>query len=109
MSGLAGPALFILAAAGGSALRYAANVHVRLWKATLLVNVVGSFLLGWIVAGGFDDTTVIVAGTGFCGALTTYSTFTWEIATSLGHRRAQIVLYNVTLGLAAAALGWYLA
>lgn len=49
---------------------------------TLVVNTTGSLLLG-VITGlalyhGFPDTPRIVIGTGFCGAYTTFSTFTFE-------------------------------
>ena len=52
------------------------------WIATLAINVTGSFLLG-VVTGlgldhGFPRTARIVLGVGFCGAYTTFSTFTYE-------------------------------
>ncbi|MGN6244858.1 MAG: fluoride efflux transporter CrcB, partial [Motilibacteraceae bacterium] len=48
---------------------------------TFLVNLVGSFLLGLLTAaatGGLDPRVLALAGTGFCGALTTFSTFGYE-------------------------------
>jgi CrcB protein len=49
---------------------------------TLVVNVTGSFLLG-VLSGlalyhAFPSTPRLVLGTGFCGAYTTFSTFTYE-------------------------------
>jgi fluoride exporter len=49
---------------------------------TLVVNVAGSALLGWVLAAGqqgsLSRTGVALFGTGFCGAFTTFSTFAWE-------------------------------
>ncbi len=42
---------------------------------TLAVNVAGSFLLGILLAAGVGGTTELAFGTGFCGALTTFSSF----------------------------------
>lgn len=42
---------------------------------TLLVNVLGSALLGWLVGHGVDGRPLALLGTGFCGAFTTYSAF----------------------------------
>ncbi|MDH4120464.1 MAG: fluoride efflux transporter CrcB [Deltaproteobacteria bacterium] len=50
---------------------------------TLLVNIVGSFIIGLVLqlgAGRFLLTpeTRLFLTTGFCGGLTTFSTFSWE-------------------------------
>jgi CrcB protein len=39
----------------------------------LLVNLLGSALLGWLVGHGVGDNALALLGTGFCGAFTTYS------------------------------------
>ena len=62
---------------------------------TFTVNVIGSLVLGLLTAaaitGDVSPPTQRVIGTGFCGALTTYSTFSWETLrlfeeVSYGHR-----------------------
>ncbi len=45
---------------------------------TLAVNVVGSFVLGALLAAPLDSSLLLVFGTGFCGAFTTFSTFAFE-------------------------------
>ncbi|HEX7134947.1 MAG TPA: CrcB family protein, partial [Iamia sp.] len=70
----------------------------------LVVNVVGSLALGLLV--GSSPTTVVVLGTGFCGALTTWSTFAHDVATEVDRRAAAIhVVVSITLGLSAASVG----
>lgn len=80
---------------------------------TFMVNIVGSALLGFLVASwGRDSATVTLVGVGFCGALTTFSSYAWE-----SHRLAEdgvreLALANV-IGTplaccAAAAVGWWL-
>jgi len=47
----------------------------RLHGGTILVNVAGSFLLGLFSGLALTGSTIALLGTGFCGALTTYSAF----------------------------------
>ena len=79
---------FVAAGAIGAPARYVLDGAVadRLggpfpWG-TLIVNVTGSFLLGFLTGlglhHGFPKVDRLVLGTGFCGAYTTFSTFTFE-------------------------------
>jgi CrcB protein len=79
---------FVAAGAVGAPVRYLVDGYVGdrtqgvfPWG-TFLVNVTGSLLLG-LVTGlalyhAFPNTPKVVLGTGFCGAYTTFSTFTFE-------------------------------
>ncbi|MEV0826939.1 fluoride efflux transporter CrcB [Nonomuraea rubra] len=76
--------LIVLGAAVGAPLRYLADRAVQArhdtvfpWG-TLAVNVAGSALLGFLAALPAGGTVWALAGTGFCGALTTYSTMGYE-------------------------------
>ncbi|MEV4277271.1 fluoride efflux transporter CrcB [Actinoplanes xinjiangensis] len=77
--------LVALGAAIGAPLRFLTDrmMQARFGTAfpwgTLTVNVAGSFVLGLVLGLPVDPGTVALLGTGFCGALTTYSTFSWEI------------------------------
>jgi fluoride exporter len=81
---------------------------------TFTVNVVGSFTLGVLVGLGSRLPAEVLAliGTGFCGALTTYSTFGFETV-RLAEDGARLlavlnVLASVAAGFGAAALGYAL-
>lgn len=80
---------------------------------TMTVNVVGSLVLGLV--GGLalshpvPPWVSLAVGTGFCGALTTYSTFSFEtlrlIETGARLHAAYNVLISVTAGLGAVVVG----
>lgn len=84
------PAWVALIAAGavGAPVRYLVDGFVRdrtgagfPWS-TFVVNATGSLLVGLLTGLGlyhaFPETPRLVLGTGFCGAYTTFSTFTFE-------------------------------
>ncbi|AMX82671.1 camphor resistance protein CrcB [Geobacillus subterraneus] len=58
--------------------RWAARRSPRFPLGTLIVNLLGSFLLGWLAGSGAADAEKLLVGTGFMGAFTTFSTFKWE-------------------------------
>jgi CrcB protein len=78
---LAGGVLGTLARAG---LGRALPVRAGAWPwATFTVNLVGAFILGWLLTRLAERTAPdrhwrLFLGTGFCGALTTFSTFQVE-------------------------------
>ncbi|KJE27762.1 fluoride efflux transporter CrcB [Geobacillus thermoleovorans] len=58
--------------------RWAARRSPRFPLGTLIVNLLGSFLLGWLAGSGAADAAKLLVGTGFMGAFTTFSTLKWE-------------------------------
>ena len=111
--------MVVLGAAAGAPARYLVDRLLRLrfgavlpWG-TFAVNVAGSALLGLLVAAAVPPPLLALAGTGFCGALTTYSTFGAEtVALAEGGHRGAAVLNaagSAVACLAAAALGAALA
>jgi fluoride exporter len=96
----------------GAALRYIAAHFLKAW-AVLIVNVVGSFMAGLVTATAVDPQLHLIVITGFCGGLTTFSTFsveTVQFATVGRWRRAIVnVVLNLVLGIAAAAAGFWFA
>ncbi len=110
----------LVAGALGAVLRYgtarAFAAHPsRLPWAVLIVNVVGSLIggiaLGLAQAGVWDADLRLIVLSGFCGGLTTFSTFSVETIqlTLEGRMRAALasVVANLVLGIGAAALGWW--
>lgn len=79
---------------------------------TLAVNVFASLVLGLVTgaASGLAPAVAAIVGTGFCGALSTYSTFSYETLRLLETRARFFAVANVVVALAAgfgaAALGW---
>ncbi|BBH65828.1 putative fluoride ion transporter CrcB 2 [Actinoplanes sp. OR16] len=102
-----------LGAALGAPLRFAVDRWIGSPWGTLTVNVVGSLLLGLILGAPLSPTLTALLGTGFCGALTTYSTFSWETLSMArrGERAAAFgyVAASVSLGLGAAWIGSFIA
>ncbi|MFF7967460.1 fluoride efflux transporter CrcB [Streptomyces sp. NPDC007903] len=111
--------LVILGGMAGAPLRYLTDRAVQKrhdavfpWG-TFTVNVLGCFILGLltgaVVAGAASSHTQLLLGTGLCGALTTYSTFSYETLrlTEDGARflAAANVVASVVAGLGAAFVG----
>jgi CrcB protein len=107
--------LVALGAALGAPLRYLTDRLVQSrhdsvfpWG-TLAVNLAGSFVLGLIVGLPADAAWSAVLGTGFCGALTTYSTFSYETLRLMrdGSRFYALanIIAGVVAGLGAGAMG----
>jgi CrcB protein len=69
--------------------------------ATLIVNIAGSFILAAVLAPGSVESELLRAfvGAGFCGALTTFSTFILEtvILFRTGHRQRAAAYVSATL------------
>ena len=111
--------LVALGAAVGAPLRYLtdrliqARIGSRFPWGTLAVNVAGSLLLGFLAGLPVEPRVAALLGTGFCGALTTYSTFGWETVALAGEGARRHAVLNVVVsvfaGLAAAGLGLLLA
>lgn len=84
---------------------------------TFTINALGSFLLGILLGASLegDELTRLVAfaGTGFCGAFTTFSTFSYETVVLAEEGSSPIAVLNVVgsvlAGLAMAFAGWALA
>ncbi|MEZ0494024.1 fluoride efflux transporter CrcB [Kineococcus sp. TBRC 1896] len=118
-------ALVAVGGAAGTLVRWAVSAAVPALDgfpaATLTVNVVGSFLLGWLlehlVRRGPETPTALRwrlgLGTGFCGGLTTWSSFAVEVdrltSTGSAGTAAGYVLASLAAGLLAVVAGVALA
>ncbi|WP_329013238.1 fluoride efflux transporter CrcB [Streptomyces sp. NBC_01601] len=115
--------LVIVGGMAGAPLRYLTDRAVQKrhdavfpWG-TLAVNVLGCLVLGLltgaVTAGAASSHVQLLIGTGLCGALTTYSTFSYETLrlTETGSRflAAANVAASVAAGLGAAFVGTALA
>ncbi|GGZ39008.1 MULTISPECIES: fluoride efflux transporter CrcB [Streptomyces rochei group] len=107
----------------GAPLRYLTDRAVQARHGTVFpwgtftVNVVGCLVLGTLAGaathGAASASVQLLVGTGLCGALTTYSTFSYETL-RLAENGARLlaaanVLAGVVVGLGAAFLGTALA
>ncbi|WP_053648599.1 fluoride efflux transporter CrcB [Streptomyces sp. XY431] len=106
--------LVVLGATVGAPLRYLTDRAVQSrhdsvfpWG-TFAVNVAGCLVLGLVTgavaAGAASSQVQLLLGTGLCGALTTYSTFSYETLRLVEGGAGRYALANV-LGSVAAGLG----
>lgn len=120
MSTLQAALLVALGAMVGAPLRLAVDSFAvaRRGRGSVLgvlaVNVAGSALLGVLVGlGDVAPAVLALVGTGFCGTLTTFSTFGWDVVRLVGERAVGRALgyltASVLLGTGAAAAGYLLA
>ncbi len=109
-----------LGGALGSMARYATGIYVGRWLgtafpwSTLLINVVGSFLIGafaesFALRWDANQSTRVFLVVGICGGYTTFSTFSLDIVTLLNRGEALVagtyIVASVALGLAALYAG----
>jgi fluoride exporter len=104
-------ALFVvLGAMVGAPLRYLVSRAFPMPWGTFAVNIAGCLVLGILAGAASGSPAYALLGTGFCGALTTYSTFGYETLQLIerrDHRKAALYLgLSVVAGLAAATAGF---
>jgi CrcB protein len=105
------PLLVALGAGVGAALRFLTAHHLDRhdggfpWG-TLIVNVLGSFVLGLCSGQALDGHALAFLGIGFCGGLTTYSAFAVQTHARGPLRGATYAVATIVLALAACALGF---
>ena len=100
-------ALVGLGAVPGAVLRWQVASHFH--DNDVIVNVLGAFILGWLVGLPLRPKRQLLIGIGFCGSLTTFSSWMVHCVTFIakGDWLAALGLIGLTLGLGlgAAALG----
>ena len=99
--------LVALGAVPGAVMRWQVASHLH--DKDLFVNVLGAFLLGWLVGLPLRPKRQLLIGIGFCGSLTTFSSWMVHCVTftAQGDWLAALGFIGLTLGLGlgAAALG----
>jgi len=119
--------LIIIGASVGAPSRFLVDQYLRKYIAypygILLVNVLGSFVIGLTVSQPRGSTVFVEAGTldnmhalvavGFAGAFTTWSTFILDLYLAFENKHYKKALTNlllsIVLGLIAVSLGMHLA
>ncbi|MTD14839.1 fluoride efflux transporter CrcB [Nakamurella sp. YIM 132087] len=107
--------LVVAGAAIGAPLRYLLDRVVQTVTGsgfplgTMAVNTLGCLVLGLVAGAALPSWAVLLLATGFCGALTTYSTFSFETVrlAERGPRWSAVlnVVGTLVLGSAAVWLG----
>ncbi len=114
------PSSMLLVAAGGGvgcmlrflAIKQVVKLNPTMFPlGTMLVNIVGSLLIGWMLAKyGGDHSTRAFFVSGMLGGFTTFSAFSWDALQLLQRGQfSQAMLYvggSVILSVGAAALGY---
>lgn len=113
--------LVLVGAIVGAPLRYLTDRFVqtrhdsRFPWGTMVVNITGCLVLGALSGAGvaLPSPLLVLLGTGFCGALTTYSTFSYETVRLVEDRAYLFALLNVAVsviaGLGAVLVGYTVA
>lgn len=102
----------LLLGAVGALARAEVTARFGVRRGTAVVNLAGAFLLGLLVglAGDAeaDTATLLVLGAGFCGALTTFSTWMLDVTDRDEGDQVPAVVVTAFVGMAVAGVGWLL-
>ncbi len=112
--------LVALGGAAGSVLRYWLGLLLAGWLGTafpwgtLLINIGGSFIIGWLATGATPEanTMRLLLMVGFCGGFTTFSSFSLQTLELL-QQGAWVAAWANMIGsvafcMGAVTLGWAL-
>jgi len=107
-----------LGGAVGSMLRYAVYLLLTVKDfpyATMVVNIIGSFIIGMVLALSIKDDNFLndwklFLATGICGGFTTFSAFSAENMSLLQNGKSMLaviyIISSIAAGIAAAWLGF---
>ena len=102
--------LVALGAVPGALLRWQLSLHLA--DQNLVANTLGSALLGFVAGLPAAPRRQLLLGVGFCGSLTTFSSWMLDAVRQLGvgeiKSAAGLIGLTLGLGLGAAALGFQL-
>lgn len=99
-------------------LNLAKNFEINLPVSTFLVNVIGSFVIGFLYILFIEKADItpavkLVLTVGFCGGLTTFSTFSLELFEMIGNQQIfhafSYIILSVTICVIMTAIGAYFA
>ena len=99
-------------------LNLANNFEINLPVSTFLVNVIGSFVIGFLYILFIEKADITPAvklalTVGFCGGLTTFSTFSLELFEMIGNQQIfhafSYIILSVTICVIMTAIGAYFA
>jgi fluoride exporter len=98
----------------GSILRFVISYHFGAKTlssfpyGTFIVNILGSFIVGILLALTLDDLagpeSRLLLATGFCGGFTTFSTFSYEFFAMLQDGQTEMALFYISLTLVSGLL-----
>jgi fluoride exporter len=95
----------VIGAIPGALLRFVVTSEAVVFEglpvSVLIINILGSFILGFTMAGvtklGYSAEFVPLIGVGFCGSLTTMSSFAYETVNLLDTAKLGLLGLNIAL------------